>query len=313
MLAAYAAALNPDEPLAGLRVGQFPHPLSPPDGWVGVEVRAAALNHHDIWSLRGYGLAERQLPMILGCDAAGVLDDGTEVIVHAGVIDERGESLLSERYPGAFAERVFVPAGNLVPKPPELSFEEAACLPIAYLTAYAMLFGAADLRPGQSVLIQGAGGGVATAAIILGRAAGLEVQVTARDEQRRQRALALGAHQAFASGERLPQRVDAVLETVGEATFGHSVRSVRDGGRIAVAGGTSGLGVKLELPQVFMRRLRIQGVMIGTPAQLGDLVHLLAHSGARPLIDSSYPLTEIEGAFQRMLSGELFGKLVVTV
>jgi NADPH:quinone reductase-like Zn-dependent oxidoreductase len=311
--AAYAVALNADDPISGLRVGDVECPAPAREDWVSVAVRAASLNHHDIWSLRGYGLSPERLPMILGCDAAGVLDDGSEVIVYAAVVDDHGESLLSERVPGTLAERVWVPRENLVPKPPELSFEEAACLPIAYLTAYAMLFGAADARPGQSVLIQGAGGGVATAAIILGRAAGLEVHVTSRDEQRRSRAIELGAHSALPSGTRLPGRVDAVLETVGEATFAHSVRSVRDGGRIAVAGGTTGLGATLDLAQVFMRRLQIHGVMIGSIRQLTDLVALLTQTGARPLVDSVYPLADAPIAFERMRVGDLFGKLVITI
>jgi NADPH:quinone reductase-like Zn-dependent oxidoreductase len=314
MHAAYAVGLSAADPLSGLRVGDVPAPPAPQRDWVPVTVRAVSVNHHDIWSLRGYGLSAERLPMILGCDAAGVLPDGTEVIVHAGIGEDGGrESLLSERHPGTFAERVWVPAANLVPKPPELSFEEAACLPIAYLTAYAMLFGAAELRPGDSVLVQGAGGGVATAAIILGAAAGVEVHVSSRRDEHRRRALALGARSTLASGDRLPQRVDAVLETVGEATFAHSLRSVRDGGRIVVAGGTSGLAPTLDLAQVFMRRLRIQGVMTGSVLELAELVRMLIATGARPLIDSVLELDQMAAACARMLAGDVFGKLVIRV
>ena len=183
MLAAYAESTSPDDPLSGLRVGERPDP-SPRDGWVTVDVRAAALNHHDLWSLRGVGLPDERLPMILGCDGAGVDVDGNEVIVHAVIATEgwTGDetldpkrTLLSELHPGTLAERVAVPRGNLVPKPPELSFREAACLPVAWLTAYRMLFTRAALKPGQTVLVQGAGGGVATAAVVLGSAAGVIV------------------------------------------------------------------------------------------------------------------------------------------
>ena len=148
MLAVYAAEINPEDPLAGLIVGDMPDP-SPPEGWTTVSVKAAALNHHDLWSLRGVGLGADALPMILGCDAAGLDEDGNEVIVHAVIASDswRGDetldprrSLLSERHPGTLAEKVAVPARNIVAKPPELSFEHAACLPTAWLTAYRMLF-----------------------------------------------------------------------------------------------------------------------------------------------------------------------------
>src|SRR3954463_1621105 len=181
MFAVYAEGFSTDDPLSGLVVGERPEP-EVPEGWATVEVKAASLNHHDLWSLRGVGLQEDQLPMILGCDAAGVDEDGNEVLIHAVISDpswtgdeteDPRRSLLSERYQGTFADRVAVPRRNLVPKPPSLSFEEAACLPTAWLTAYRMLFVRGALKPGQSVLVQGAGGGVATALVTLARAGGL--------------------------------------------------------------------------------------------------------------------------------------------
>ena len=178
MLALTVSRADADDPLAALEVGERPDP-EPREGWVPVRLRAASLNHHDVWSLRGVGLPADRLPMILGCDAAGIDEDGREVVVHAVISDPawKGDetmdprrSLLSERHQGALAERVVVPARNVVPKPAELSFEEAACLPTAWLTAYRMLFTRAGLAPGATVLVQGAGGGVATAAIVLGAA-----------------------------------------------------------------------------------------------------------------------------------------------
>src|SRR5215207_7810587 len=166
MLAAYAAELNPDAPLTGLRVGERPDP-DIAKGWTVVEVKAAALNRHDLWSLRGVGLSKDRLPMILGCDAAGVDEAGNDVVVHAVIPDEswHGEetldpkrSILSERHQGTFAERVAVPRRNLVPKPAELTFAEAACLPTAWLTAYRMLFTRGRVAPGATILVQGAGG-----------------------------------------------------------------------------------------------------------------------------------------------------------
>src|SRR5919106_2386829 len=180
MFAVYADRIDADDPLTGLALGDRPEP-EVPDGWTVVTVRTSALNHHDLWSLRGVGLAEDQLPMILGCDAAGVDEDGNEVIVHSVIAsdDWRGDetldpkrTLLSEKHQGALAARVAVPAGNLVPKPAALSFEQASCLPTAWLTAYRMLFVKSGVQPGDTVLIQGAGGGVASAAVVLARQAG---------------------------------------------------------------------------------------------------------------------------------------------
>ncbi len=167
-------------PCAACRSGSGPT-LRCPRGFTAVTVRAASLNHHDLWSLRGVGLSREALPMILGCDAAGVDEDGNEVVVHSVItsdswlgdetLDPR-RSILSERYQGTFANTVAVPRRNLVAKPPELSFEEAACLPTAWLTAYRMLFTRARLFPGMTVLVQGATGGVSTAVISLARGRG---------------------------------------------------------------------------------------------------------------------------------------------
>ncbi len=319
MFAVTATSIAPDDPLSGLTLGERPEP-DPPPGWEVVEVRAAALNHHDLWTLRGIGIDPGRLPIVLGCDAAGVTRDGREVVVHAVVADPDGSdetlaadfSILSERYDGTFAERVAVPARNLVPKPEALSFEEAACLPVAYLTAYRMLFTRGELRPGDRVLIQGAGGGVSTAMILLARAAGMHVTVTSRDEAKLARALELGAHDALASGKRLATRVDAVMETVGEATWAHSMRSLRPGGTIVVSGATSGPNPPADLARLFYRQVRVIGSTMGTRDELVRLVQLLDATGVRPLIDDVSPLTEAADSFARMQQGELFGKLVLT-
>jgi NADPH:quinone reductase-like Zn-dependent oxidoreductase len=321
VLAAYAARLSPDDPISALEVGEVDDPALP-DGWVSVEVRAAALNHHDIFSLRGVGLAANKLPMILGCDAAGVTTDGTEVVVHAVVADpDRGRgdetldpkrSLLSERYPGTLAQLVAVPARNLVAKPAELSWAEAGSLSVAWLTAYRMLFTKAAVQPGQTVLVQGAGGGVATAAIALGRAAGLRVWVTSRPEDPRAKAIELGADQAFESGARLPDRVDAVIETVGEATFGHSLKAVRPGGRVVVCGSTSGPLPTLELQRLFFLQIEVLGSTMGTRTELSQLLAFLVATGVRPTIDSTLPLADAREGFERLIAGDVFGKIVLT-
>jgi NADPH:quinone reductase-like Zn-dependent oxidoreductase len=320
MIAAYAKSISADDPLSGLVVGERPDP-SPPEGWAVVTVRAAALNHHDLWSLKGQGLRAEQLPMILGTDAAGVDADGNGVIVH-GVIsrdDWTGDemldpkrTLLSELHQGALAEQVMVPRRNLVPKPDALSFEEASCLPTAWLTAYRMLFVKAAAQPGQTVLVQGAGGGVATAALALGRSAGLRMWATSRDEAKRARALELGADAAFETGARLPDRVDVVLETVGEATWGHSLRSLRPGGTLVVAGATSGFDPPAELARMFFLQLNVLGSTMGTRDELSQLVRLLEVSGARPEIDRVLPLADAREGLAAMEAGELVGKVVCT-
>jgi NADPH:quinone reductase-like Zn-dependent oxidoreductase len=310
MLAASARAQSADDPLSGLEVGEVAEPDAR-SGWEVVEVRAASLNHHDLWSLRGVGLAEDALPMVLGCDAAGVTADGREVVLHAVIEDDEGWSLFSERHPGTLAERVAVPSGNMLPKPPELSFAEAACLPTAYLTAYRMLFTRGGLKPGQRVLIQGAGGGVATAAILLASGAGAEVTVTSRDAGRLERAAELGAHVLLESGERVPNRVDLVIETVGEATWKHSMRSLVEHGRIVVAGSTSGPNPAADLQRLFYRQIDVLGSTMGDRAELEALLRFLVVTGTRPVIDSERPLAQARDAFAAMAAGEEFGKLVL--
>jgi len=321
MFAVYADSFSSDDPLSGLRLGERPDP-EPESGWATVDVRATALNHHDLWSLRGVGLRQEALPMTLGCDAAGVDEDGNEVIVHAVISDpswtgdetlDPKRSLLSERYQGTFADKVAVPRRNLVPKPASLSFEEAACLPTAWLTAYRMLFVQGGLKPGDSVLVQGAGGGVATALIALARAGGLRVYATSRDETKRSRALELGAHEVFESNARLPRRVDAVMETVGKATWSHSVKSLRPGGTIVISGTTSGAQPdNAELTRVFFLQLRVIGSTMGTRGELAALTELLDVSGVRPVIDRVLPLENATDGFAAMASGDLFGKVVFT-
>ena len=321
MFAAYAATTSSDDPLSGLRLGERPTP-EVPVGWARVRLRAASLNHHDLWSLRGVGLPSERLPMILGCDGAGVDEDGNEVVVHAVINDPdwRGDdtldpkrSLLSERHQGTFADEVIVPRRNLVPKPAELSWAEAACLPTAWLTAYRMLFTQAQLAPGSNVLVQGAGGGVATALIILGRAAGLRVWATSRDEAKRARALELGADQVFASGARLPERVDAVMETVGAATWSHSLRSLRPGGTVVISGATSGPNPDAtELNRIFFLQLRVIGSTMGTRDELERLTRFLISTGVRPLVHTVLPLEEARKGFEQMESGDVIGKIVFT-
>jgi len=315
MRAIYAESINPEEPLKGLVVGERPEP-EVPEGWTTVRVRASALNHHDLWSLRGVGLAPEQLPMILGCDAAGLDEDGNEVVVHAVLgtgADETLDpkrSLLSERAQGTMADLVTVPRRNLVPKPQSLDWTDAACLPTAWLTAYRMLTTRGRLPEDGAVLVQGAGGGVATAAIVLAKALGARVYATSRDEAKRANASQLGA-EAFAPGERLPERVDVVIETVGKATFDHSVKSTKPGGRIVVSGSTSGHLSEVDLRRVFFLQLEIVGSTMGTREELSGLLGLMVSKGIRPVVDHVYGFAEATEAFSRLAGGDVFGKIVL--
>lgn len=324
MIAVSAVRIDAKDPLSGLELGERAEPVSDPSrpGWTTVRVKAAALNHHDMWTLRGVGITEDRLPMILGCDGAGIDEEGNEVVVHA-VIDPRDNaasgrlgaapSILTEQYDGTFAEKILVPRANLLPKPADLTWEEAACLPTSWLTAYRMLFRSSGLKPGDTVLVQGAGGGVATALIVLARAAGYRVWVTSRSEEKRARASELGAHGVFEPGARLPERVDAVMETVGAATWAHSVKSLRPEGTIVISGATSGAMPPAELSRIFFLQLRVVGSTMGSKEELASLLSMCSTSGLRPVIDSVLPLAEARAGFERMAEGVTFGKVVFTV
>jgi NADPH:quinone reductase-like Zn-dependent oxidoreductase len=321
MFAVTADRADPADPLAALGVGQRPAPDAP-DGWTTVRVRAAALNHHDLWTLKGVGISPDRLPIVLGCDAAGVDEDGRDVIVHAVIGDplsgggdetlDPKRSLLSEVYDGTLAELVAVPRANLVTKPAELSWEQAACLPTAWLTAYRMIHTRSGLHSGDTMLVQGVGGGVATALLVLGRAAGMRVYATSRDPGKRERALALGADAVFEPGARLPDRVDAVMETVGEATWDHSLKSLKPGGRIVVCGATSGSNPPAQLNRIFFLQLSVVGSTMGTRAELDALARMCAQQSVTPLIDSTFDLRDAAAAFARLASGDAFGKIVLT-
>lgn len=320
MFAVYATEPNRDDPLASLVVGERPAP-EVPDGWVAVSVRAASLNMHDLWTLRGVGIKKESFPMILGCDGAGVLADGSEVVVHSVVNDpawtgddtlDPKRTLLTEKYQGAMADTVVVPARNVLPKPDSLTMVEASTLGTTWLTAYRMLFVKSGLRPGQTMLVQGASGGVATALIQLGRAAGMRVWATGRTAEKRALAESLGAHETFENGARLPERVDGVFETVGDATWAHSLKSLKPGGIIVISGSTSGPNPPADLQRLFFLQLRVVGSTMGTRDELADLICFLHVTGIRPQIGLELPMDRAEEGFRAMLDGRTAGKIVFT-
>jgi NADPH:quinone reductase-like Zn-dependent oxidoreductase len=322
MRAAVAVSQDSDNPLAGLVVQDVPEP-SVPLGWSRVRVVASSLNPHDLWTLRGVGHPAERIPMTLGCDAAGYTDDGQAVIVHPVIGDaDRGygdvtmdpqRALLSEMHNGAFAEYVVVPTRNLVAKPDFLSFAEAAALPIAWGTAYRMLFTRARLRAGDRVLVQGATGGVASAAIALARAAGATVYATTRDQESFEFARECGAHEVFLSGSRLPERVDIVVESVGEATWSHSLKALRPGGTIVICGATSGANPPADLNRVFYQQLSVVGSTGCTVPEFEQLLRLLEATGLRPRISHTVTLENIHAGFELLLAGANRGKISVAL
>jgi NADPH:quinone reductase-like Zn-dependent oxidoreductase len=319
MKAVFAEYPSSTDPLAGLRFGEQPDAKPIDDGWTILSVKAAGLNHHDLWTLRGAGLPADRYPMILGGEASGLDENGNEVFVGTIIADIRwshdpardpGHTVLSEGAPGTFAERVAVPRHVLVPKPPEFSHEEAAGLTGTWLTAYRMLFTKSGLQPGETVLVQGAGGGVSTALIRLARAAGFVVWVTSRSEHKRRTAIDIGAHAAFPTGTPLPRAVDAVMESVGRATWSHSLSAVRPGGSIVVTGATSGSDPIAELDRVFWNELRIIGSTSGTVTEMAHLTEFMLHNNLRPNVTEVFPFAQADHAFRLLERGELSGKIV---
>lgn len=319
MLAAYATHPDPDAPLDAIEVGERPEPAER-EGWVRVAVQAASLNRHDLWTLRGVGIAADRFPMILGCDGAGRTADGAEVVLYPVVGDPQfrgdesldpGRTLLTERYPGTLAEYVSVPARNVLPRPDFLSAEQAATLGTTYLTAYRMLFTRSGLAPGSTILVQGASGGVSTALIQLGAAAGFRVWVTSRSEAGRARAAELGAEQSFPDGARLPERVDGVFESVGAATWSHSMKSVRQGGVVVCCGATTGAAPPADLQRLFFLQISVIGSTMGTLDELRRLIAFCGTTGLRPIVDQVLPLSAAASGLTQ-LERNSPGKIVVT-
>jgi NADPH:quinone reductase-like Zn-dependent oxidoreductase len=322
MFAVYATHADPENPLAALKIGEQPEPTVP-DGWVRVKVSHASLNRHDLFTLQGIsGHPEGiKFPMILGNDAAGTLDDGTPVVIYPlmGTDDWRGDETLdpgwhipSEFIPGTFADYAVVPRRNAIPLPSNLSPRHASVLGTAWLTAYRALFTKSGLRGGETVLVQGATGGMATALIQLGRAAGFEVWATSRTEEGRTMAKALGANDCFRSNEPLPRKVPAVIDNVGSASWTHSISSLARGGTLVLTGGTTGFDVTLNLLPLLADQLTITGSIMGTLEDMKNMMNLIVHAGIEPEIGEVLPMQRAQEAFRAMWEGKTRGKLVFT-
>lgn len=322
MFAVYAAKGDLQDPLGGLVVGERPVPKIP-EGWVRVKVSHASLNRHDIFTLLGLTAQPDPIvyPMIMGNDGAGTLDDGTEVVIYPvmGSADWKGDETLdphwhifSEIVQGTFADYVAVPKRNAVPRPKTLTAVNASVMGTAWLTAYRMLFTKSGLKAGQTMLVQGATGGMATALIQMGSAAGFEVWVTSRSKQGRDLAERLGAHRTFDAGERLPKKVDAVMDNIGQATWAHSLDSVRRGGTVVTVGVTSGSEPPANLLKIFVEQITVAGTIMGTLDEMKSMMNFVVQSSIRPEIGEVMPMTEAERAFRAMVEGNTQGKTVFT-
>ncbi|MFJ6015316.1 zinc-binding dehydrogenase [Streptomyces sp. NPDC092952] len=320
MKAVFATAPDPDDPLSTVVVGDRPDPEVPP-GWVRVAVRAASLNHKDLWTLRGVGINRDQYPRILGCEAAGMRPDGARVVLYPlldsppGTADETlampAAQLVGAR-PGTLAEFFAAPPESLLPVPDHLSWEEAACLVCTWLPAYRMLFTKAALRPGDTVLVQGAAGGLSTALISLASASGVRTWVTGRSAAKRALARRLGASAAFGPGAELPAPVDAVIDSVGRETWTHTLRSVRHGGTVVVAGATTGDVPPARLHRIYFHQINVVGSFSGTREEYARMVTLMRTTGIRPLVDDVLPAQEARAALKRLADGDVRGNLVLT-
>ena len=311
-----------------------------------VQVKACALNHLDIWIRQGSPAYPMPLPHILGSDIAGVVYQigsqvdgvavGERIYVSPGVGCGRCEQCLAGRdnmcrsygligamCHGGYADYVKVPARNVRPIPGALSFEQAAAFPLVSVTAWHMLFGLAEVRPGEEVLIMGAGSGVGHMAIQMAKLAGARVLTTVGSEEKVAKAKALGADEVIIhSREQVNQRVreltqrrgvDVVIEHIGPEVWAQCIDSLAKGGRLVTCGATTGAEVTLDLRYVYSRQLTIKGSYMGSQSELWKAAHLVGEGKLRPVIDRTFPLSEAKGAQEYLLNRKFFGKIVLTV
>ncbi|RZL90538.1 MAG: NADPH:quinone reductase [Variovorax sp.] len=326
-------------------VGERPMPLRRP-GEVLVRIQAATLNRVDLY-MRDSGAGIRHaLPQIMGLDGAGLVEEldaddpqlkpGQQVVLHPGIacgrceFCQRGEGVLcvavqylGEHRDGTLAEYVSVPARNVFPMPAALSYPEAAALGVTHLTAWRMLFTKGQLKPWQTVLIFGVGGGVSLAALQLAKLAGARTIVTSRDDAKLQRAVGMGADHAINSQSRDVAKevmaltggrgVDVVIENVGAAVWASAMKSLVRGGRLVTCGATSGDQPPADLRRIFIRQLQILGSTLGDLDEFSALLAWVEHHALRPVIDAAYPFEQAHAALDHLASGEQFGKVAVTI
>jgi len=322
---------------SGVRIRVRPR-TKPAPGTVAIAIRAASINHLDLWLAHG---AQRITPpRVIAADGAGVVQEsadatwksGDEVVIFPTLCDwecewcRAGENVrcphfgvLGEHSDGTACELIHIDARSVFRKPRGLSWEEAAAFPLTFLTAWRMLTTRAQLRADETVLVIGAGAGVAVAAIQIARHIGARVLVTSRSEAKRKRAVELGADAAFDSGgfskavrEATGDGVDVVFEHVGPATLEESMRSLAMGGRIVTCGSTSGVKAEITMPRLFFRHASLLGSTMGNASEFEALLKAVDR-GLRPVVDSVYPLEDVQAALTRLDAAEQFGKVVLSV
>jgi NADPH:quinone reductase-like Zn-dependent oxidoreductase len=332
-VAVYEAPIGP----AGVRIRERPR-TQPAPGMVAVAVRAASINHLDLWLAHG---AQRITPpRVIAADGAGIVHEsgdpawkpGDEVVLFPTLCDweceacRAGENVrcphfgvMGEHSDGAGCELIHIDARSVFRKPAALGWEEAAAFPLTFLTAWRMLMTRAQLRADETVLVVGAGAGVAVAAIQIARHVGARVLVTSRSEEKRKRALDLGAEAAYESSSfskavraATGDGVDVVFEHVGPATLEESMRSLAMGGRIVTCGSTSGVKAEITMPRLFFRHASLLGSTMGNASEF-EAVLTAMDRGLRPVVDSVYPLNEVQAALTRLDAAEQFGKVVLSI
>lgn len=328
-----------------LRYTDVPEPTIGPDE-VLVRVRACALNHLDIWIRRGLPGISIPMPHILGSDIAGEvaqvgkdvtgIKPGEKIVLSPGICCGHCEqcaagkdsqcreyTLFGYMVPGGYAEYVKAPAVNVIPAPPHLSHEEAAAIPLVFVTAWHMLITRAGLKPAEEVLVLGAGSGVGSAAIQIAKAAGARVIATGGTDEKLAKARELGADETIlhsksdiaAEVKRLTDRrgVDIVFEHVGQATWEKSIRSLAVGGRLVTCGATTGFEGKIDIRYLFSRQISILGSYMGSKAELLSVMKLVERRAVKPVLDKVFPLAEAAEAHRRLEHREQFGKIVLRV
>ncbi len=316
----------------------------PAPGKVVVSVRAAALNHLDVWVRKGWPGLMLSFPHVLGADASGVVEavgagvegvrEGDAVVVNPGLGCGRCErclcgqenlcrrfGILGEHVSGVQAEKIAIPARNVLPSPANLSFEEAAAVPLVFMTAWHALVVRARLRPGETVLVHAAGSGVGSAAVQIAKLFGARVIATAGSDEKLEKAKALGADDVvnyetqdfLAETKRLTQGkgVEVVFEHVGKKTWEKSILSAAVAGRIVTVGATTGYDPPTDLRQVFARRLSILGSTMGTAGDLLEVLKLVGEGKLRPVVARVMPLAEARAAQDLLSERALFGKIVL--
>ncbi len=329
-----------------LQFEERPSPPAPQPHDVTVRVKACALNQLDIWIRQGIPAYKIPLPHISGCDIAGTVEQvgegisglavGERVFVSPGLSCWRCDQCLAGRdnlcssykilgaqVDGGYAELVTVPGVNAIPIPARLTFEQAAACPLVSVTAWHMLFALGGLRPGETVLVMGAGSGVGSVAIQLARAAGARVYTTVGSDDKVAKAKELGAEEVILhTREEVAKRVkgltdgrgvDLVIEHIGPAVWDHCLQSLVRGGRLITCGATTGGEVKLDLRFLFSRQLTLKGSYMGTRAELLEAAKLLGAGQVRPVVDRVFPLREARAAQEYMLERKVFGKIVLAV